>query len=225
MTDGAILFNKPLILIYKLDQIFFNYFSNKSLNVESSNVLHKFLGKGFSESFFRGVTRFGEGYFELSLVLIMTIYFLLNRNRYRSLKKYISGILLCVLLNTVLVNVLKIIFGRLRPYASGNSNAFYGIFYLVRNSLLSSSRYYSFPSGHTITIWGTIWILSFYIKNRYLKLALFTLGILVGLSRIYLSYHWFSDVVTSIGLSYAVSRFIYGRIKKMKISAAFPESV
>jgi len=75
---------------------------------------------------------------------------------------------------------------------------FYGIMTLIKNSSFWKGSYVSFPSGHTITIWGTIWILSFIIKSKAIKIPLFILGILVGMSRIYLVRHWSSDVSESI---------------------------
>ena len=82
----------------------------------------------------------------------------------------------------------------------------------IKNSSFWKGSYVSFPSGHTITIWGTIWILSFIIKSKAIKIPLFILGILVGMSRIYLVRHWSSDVVASVILSYFIAKIIYKKI-------------
>ena len=103
-------------------------------------------------------------------------------------------------------------FGRARPSITANPEKFYGILDLIKNNSLFESDYASFPSGHTITIWGTIWILSFFIKNRVIKMLLFILGFLVGVSRISLVYHWTTDVIASIIISYFIAKFVYSRI-------------
>ena len=59
-----------------------------------------------------------------------------------------------------------------------------------------------------MTVWTTIWFLYFNIKNKFIKILLFSIGILVGISRIYLSFHWFSDVIASIFISYFIGKII-----------------
>ena len=41
------------------------------------------------------------------------------------------------------------------------------------------------------------------------SLKLFVLGFLVGVSRVYLRYHWTTDVIASIIISYFIAKFIY----------------
>ena len=92
----------------------------------------------------------------------------------------------------------------------------------IKNSSFWKGSYVSFPSGHTITIWGTIWILSFIIKSKAIKIPLFILGILVGMSRIYLVRHWSSDVVASVILSYFIAKFVYKKMFGNKAKKARP---
>ena len=93
-------------------------------------------------------------------------------------------------------------FGRERPSVTTNPEKFYGVLSLIKNNFLFEGDYASFPSGHTITIWGTIWILSFFIKNRYIKTLLFLLAFL---------YHWTTDVIASIIISYFIAKFVYNK--------------
>jgi membrane-associated phospholipid phosphatase len=53
---------------------------------------------------------------------------------------------------------------------------------------------HSFPSGHTVTIFSTTVIVTYWCKKKYWGLPLFLLAVLVGYSRIYLSQHFFEDV-------------------------------
>jgi membrane-associated phospholipid phosphatase len=54
--------------------------------------------------------------------------------------------------------------------------------------------YDTFPSGHTTVAFAFLFSLVFIVKNNFLKLGFFLLGLLVGYSRIYLSQHFLEDV-------------------------------
>ena len=178
-----------LQLIYFIDSFFLKHvscFSEHTIFSCSENT----------EIFFRFITKFGEGYFELLLIAIMVSFLLFNKEKSCNLKKYIVGVLLTLLSTQVAVNLLK-------------------------NSPFFETDYASFPSGHTITVWGTIWILSFLlIKNRHIKILLFVLGFLVGVSRVYLVYHWTTDVIASIVISYFIAKIVYNRMKLNDIKLA-----
>jgi undecaprenyl-diphosphatase len=83
----------------------------------------------------------------------------------------------------------------------------------------------SFPSGHVINYTGIYGFLAFLASQRIgfaplRRLVVSALGALiglVGLSRIYLGHHWFTDVVTSylLGSSYLVALIsLYQRVVK-----------
>ena len=191
--------------IFFIDRFFFkhlSFFSKSSIFYNSENV----------EKFFRTITKFGEGYFELLLILILFLFIFLNKKKSRIFKKYIAGIFFTLLSTQITVNLFKLLFGRARPSITANPEKFYGVLSLIKNKFLFEGDYASFPSGHTITVWGTIWILSFFIKNRVLKMLLFILGFLVGVSRIYLVYHWTTDVIASVILSYFIAKFVHKKI-------------
>ena len=44
------------------------------------------------------------------------------------------------------------------------------------------------------------------------SLKLFVLGFLVGVSRVYFRYHWMTDVIASIIISYFIAKFVYKKI-------------
>ena len=182
--------------IFFIDRFFFkhlSFFSKSSIFYNSENI----------EKFFRAITKFGEGYFELSLILILLLFIFLNKKKSRIFKKYIAGIFFTLLSTQITVNLFKLLFGRARPSVTANPEKFYGVLSLIKNNFLFEGDYASFPSGHTITIWGTIWILSFFIKNRYIKTLLFLLAFL---------YHWTTDVIASIIISYFIAKFVYNKI-------------
>ena len=206
---------KPINYIFSIDKFFFKHLSYIS---DSSIFRHS----ESTEKFFRFITKFGEGYFELLLTVVLLSFFLINKKKYNYLKKYILAIIFTLLSTQITVNIMKVLFARARPSITINPDKFYGIMTMIKDSSFWKGSYVSFPSGHTITIWGTIWILFFIIKSKAIKIPLFILGILVGMSRIYLVRHWSSDVVASVILSYFIAKFVHKKIFGNKAKKARP---
>lgn len=139
----------------------------------------------------------------LGIIIICLISFIVNKK---------SGILLTF--NTIIITVInlisKLIFRRDRP---------------TINQLVFEDSY-SFPSGHTITatvVYGFIIYLIYKSnlskkeKSIYISI-LILLILLIGLSRIYLGVHYFTDVIGAIalGISYLIIAIYI--IEKKKIS-------
>lgn len=204
---------KPINYIFSVDKFFFKHLSYIS---DSSIFRHS----ESTEKFFHFITKFGEGYFELLLTVVLLSFFFMNKQKYNFLKKYILAIIFTLLSTQITVNIMKVLFAR--PSITVNPDKFYGIMTMIKDSSFWKGSYVSFPSGHTITIWGTIWILSFIIKSKAIKIPLFILGILVGMSRIYLVRHWSSDVVASVILSYFIAKFVHKKIFGTKAKKARP---
>ena len=206
---------KPINYIFSIDKFFFKHLS---YNSDFSFFKHS----ESIERFFHFITKFGEGYFELLLTIVLLSFFLSNKQKYNFLKKYILAIIFTLLSTQITVNIMKVLFARARPSITINPDKFYGIMTMIKDSSFWKGSYVSFPSGHTITIWGTIWILFFIIKSKAIKIPLFILGILVGMSRIYLMRHWSSDVVASVILSYFIAKFVHKKIFGNKAKKARP---
>lgn len=139
----------------------------------------------------------------LGIIIICLLSFIINKK---------SGILLTF--NTIIITVInlisKLIFRRDRP---------------TINQLVFEDSY-SFPSGHTITatvVYGFI-IYLIYKSNLSKKEKIIYISILIllilliGVSRIYLGVHYFTDVIGAIalGISYLIIAIYI--IEKKKIS-------
>nr|WP_246279666.1 phosphatase PAP2 family protein [Psychromicrobium silvestre] len=94
-------------------------------------------------------------------------------------------------------NIIKHLVGRHRPP--------------IADMATGANHSYSFPSGHTLGISVFIFTLAYLVLSRRFsagRLLVWLLGavvgiILVGLSRIYLGYHWLTDVSASVLLAAA----------------------
>jgi membrane-associated phospholipid phosphatase len=77
---------------------------------------------------------------------------------------------------------------------------------------------YSFPSGHSATVFALCFSLAIQIKNIPLKLVLFLVALLVGYSRVYLSQHFLNDIyagsivgMVSVPVMYSLMNRIKGK--------------
>ena len=61
--------------------------------------------------------------------------------------------------------------------------------------ILTGVGWDSFPSGHTLTAFATGVLLTYLVKNKRWAFLLIFYGVMVGFSRMYLSEHFFEDVV------------------------------
>lgn len=71
-------------------------------------------------------------------------------------------------------------------------------------------RYYdAFPSGHTISIFGTATVVAeMYKKTIWVPVLSYSLATLCGLSRVTEDTHWLSDVFLGAVLGYAIGKFV-----------------
>jgi len=64
---------------------------------------------------------------------------------------------------------------------------------------------HSFPSGHTLTAFGTGVLVTYLVKNKNWAYLLVFYGVMVGFSRMYLSEHFFEDVIGGSMLGVALT--------------------
>ena len=113
-------------------------------------------------------------------------------------------ILTTTLLSGILVNLLKVVFGRARPQLYADDHL-YGFFWGKLEVL-----YRSFPSGHATTAIA-VWLAFALLFPRY-RLWLIAVGVLVALSRVAVAQHYLSDVLVGGWLGAMTTLLLYQMI-------------
>lgn len=150
-----------------------------------------------SNTLFYYLTFLGEGWTALIIAVILLFV------RYR----YAVIVILSYALSSVIVQYLKhfVYSDHDRPVIFFKNNP---DLYLVPG--VDNNIYNSFPSGHSTTAFAIYLCLALFIPNKWSKLCLFMLALLVGWSRVYLSQHFFEDIYAGsfIGVASAILIFM-----------------
>lgn len=148
--------------------------------------------------FFKIITNFGDWY--IPLLIILCIFFTFKN------KKYFYLVSSCYGLSGLIVLITKLIVRRPRPL----------------EALISIPSSFSFPSGHTLTsiiFYISLWLIITNKSKKSLKVITLILLIIfismIGISRIYLGVHYFSDVIGGIILSFPLLFIVINIIKKV----------
>lgn len=169
------------------------------LSVKSKSQIHLFLNQfhnPFADKFFKNLTYLGDGFTAMGILIVLLCI------KYRFALIYsVSAIA-----TALTAQVLKHIFDQIRPtlFFEGKS-----ALYFVPD--VDMNIYYSFPSGHTTSAFTIYFMLALFVKNKYLQTGLFTLALLVGYSRVYLSQHFFQDIYVGsiIGTTFSFVIFYF----------------
>ncbi len=122
------------------------------------------------------------------MVIIFLLFLLKSEHRNSSNILLISSF---AILNPLLINILKANFKDLRPLKLLGEHAVY------HSVLIEKAYLFSFPSGHTMGVFGFFTILTFLLSKQNDKVGFlfFILSCCCGISRIYLGQHFFDDVL------------------------------
>lgn len=171
-----ILFTSGFIVVY----LAMSVLKNEIIQMDTffNTLIVEHLRNDFLTPIMKFFTFFGSA---TMLIIITILAIFISKNHQRSI--FISLNLLIVFLSSQL---LKVIIQRERPFGQS----------------LITEKGFSFPSGHSMVstaFYGLmIYLIYKYCKNRNLKYFLITtlviLILLIGVSRIYLGVHYFSDV-------------------------------
>lgn len=189
-----------IFLIFILISVFFVSLYNKH---ELHLILNKF-HTPFFDIFFKYVTFLGDGV----MFGFVAIFFLFFK------KKVAYAIVVSGILTLLIVHLFKKVFflGILRPAGFfGEENI-----HLVEGVKMAYTN--SFPSGHTATAFAIFTIFCFYFSKSNSQYLWITLAILTGISRVYLSQHYWIDIfvgsLLGIIIGFLSMSFFY-KIKKI----------
>ena len=96
----------------------------------------------------------------------------------------------------IIQSISKTAVGRARPTAEEGKASF--------KPFSKEGTYHSFPSGHTILSFTTMYALSKQFESPFVKAGLMGVGLIAPLSRLWDGAHWLTDVGLSLALSVAV---------------------
>ena len=161
------------------------------------NSVNYIINTNFTK-FFSVLTNFGDFY--IPLIIIICIFIFIKN------KKYFYILVSGYTFSGIIVYISKTIIQRPRPL----------------EALIDIPRSFSFPSGHTLTsivFYITLWYLLTCKATNKVKTITFIITllivILIGMSRIYLGVHYFSDVIGGIILALPILFMIINISKKV----------
>lgn len=76
---------------------------------------------------------------------------------------------------------------------------------LLMSNSASIPLQFAFPSGHTTTAFVLFTLLALFTSRKVIHVVLSICAILVGLSRVYLMAHWFTDIMAGATLGMAIA--------------------
>ncbi|MCP2520102.1 phosphatase PAP2 family protein [Candidatus Aminicenantes bacterium AC-708-M15] len=158
------------------------------------------------------VRNFGNGYYLTGI--LGGIYVMGEILDEKSLRRTALLGLESFIISGTIVSGIKILVGRMRPSATNNANVF--------SPFRFSSKYHSFPSGHSATAFAVATAISEQSKNVLIDITAYSIACLVALSRVNDNYHWASDVFFGSALGYFIGKKISSiDLKRESLNAFF----
>ncbi len=130
------------------------------------------------------LTDLGKSTWYIILSLLVYMIWRINKPKFARAGLFILS---TTILSGVLINIIKVIFGRARPRLYIEEDL-YGFFWFKLDVL-----YRSFPSGHATTAMG-VWLAFSLLFPKY-RFLLILIGGIISLSRVIIGEHYLSDVL------------------------------
>lgn len=112
------------------------------------------------------------------------------------------------LFSGAMTSILKVSFGRERPYVSGGKFKFHPFSF-------GGNKFYSLPSGHATLSFAISTVLASRFENAFVKILIYTPAVLTALARVYNNQHWFSDVFLGSAIGYFSGVYIVNAHKRI----------
>jgi membrane-associated phospholipid phosphatase len=139
-----------------------------------------------------------------------------------SSKKISFEVLQAVIYSESVTGLLKIVFGRARPYENKGAFSF-------RPFAISDIGFQSLPGGHNTEGWAMSTVLSRNAHSEVLKILAYTPAALTFVSRIYQDQHWTSDDFLGATIGFLVGSWVVNLHEKKKsavsVTAIYPLTV
>lgn len=169
------------------------------------------------------ITKLGDGGINLGIAGVFFLGGLLFKDERA---KETARLALMTFIHTgIVVQLGKHLTGRRRPFVTDEYEVgidhWYGPQGFFKRYTEPIAKYDAFPSGHTITIFGTATVIAeMYKKNVIIPILCYSLATLTGLSRVTEDTHWLSDVFLGAVLGFAIGKFVVktrNRIGKLNV--------
>lgn len=175
--------NRFFLLPYILFLVTFMVFAFSYTKIEMHIWVNQ-LNSPFLDVFFKYATHLGDG----TAIAVLTLILLFVKYRYA----------LAFLIGSLMTSGIVHLFKQFLMEEMYRPSKYFELFetyqlYVVEGVTLRSLQ--SFPSGHTSTAFNVFLMLALLTENHYLKFGYFILAIVVAYSRVYLSQHFFVDIM------------------------------
>lgn len=174
--------------------------------LELHSILNSFHNPIF-DFFFKYITHLGDGIFAIVLVIV---FFTLNN------KKLSIYLLISFILTSILVQGLKsfVFSDSMRPF-------FYidqGLLNVAIVDQVAMHKQFSFPSGHSTTVFAVATLLSLFYQSSRIAIFLVIISCLTAFSRVYLSQHFIQDVLAGSFFGIVSSLLVYYNLEKLNLN-------